>query len=90
VKLKQGTRIEITWDDSFRQNTGAAYWSAHDELDYEESEHMTTLGYFVRRSDRWTTIAQTIERDAGHDNSYGGVFTIPTPCIYKITKLERQ
>ena len=84
---KPGQIVAIEWHDAFRTDPNQ-YWHAAAELDHDKSLTMQTVGYFVRQSDRFLTIAQTIEPgDDDTQDNYGGTFNIPTPCIHTITRL---
>lgn len=80
---KYGDPVHIIWIDSFVHDT-ASYWAELDELDYTDSAPMRSVGFYVKQTSDWLTIAQCLDTN----DVLGGVFSIPSSCVQEIRVIK--
>lgn len=84
-KLQPGDLIEVVWDDA----TGDAGWVVRREIEWPEMS-CTTCGYYVQHDDRALMLIDSFFADHEEkDGVVGGMKTIPTPWVTKITVVKR-
>ena len=81
--LKPGQPVTVEWDDA--GSPGDQHWLNPDEI--KDQHHITTLGYFMKQTSRYITIAQTTSVRTDGTIEYGNAFSIPIGSVRKITKL---
>ena len=86
-KLSVGTPILVIWTDAF---VASSYWTTISEL--TEIKDIHTYGFYLKRTSRYLTIAQSSGRgrDADELDGYGGAFSIPLGSIRKVTRVPPQ
>ncbi len=81
--LTPGQSVIVEWDDA--GSPGDQHWLNPDEI--KDQHHITSLGYFMKQTKRYFTIAQTTSVKTDGTVEYGNAFSIPNGCVRKITKL---
>ncbi len=72
--------VEVLWEDS--QNWGG--WRQKDSYNFEETMLCRTVGYFVKKTDKYLCLAQS-ENEPSWDN----IMQIPQSAIKKIKNLGK-
>lgn len=81
--LNPGQPLIIEWDDAGTPHDQP--WLTPDEI--KDQHHITSLGYFMKQTKRYFTIAQTISTARDGTTEYCNAFSIPRGSLRKITKL---
>lgn len=84
-KLSPGTPILVTWSDAF---VASDYWTTISGL--SEVKDIHSYGFFLKRTSRYLTIAQSSGRGRTAEDEldgYGGAFSIPIGTIKSIRKV---
>jgi len=82
-KLTPGTAIRVKWDDAGCPES--QHWLNPNEI--KDMHHITSLGYFMKQTKCYFTIAQTMSISTTGQPEYGNAFCIPAGCIRKITRI---
>lgn len=76
--------VVIDWDDSFSWGMG---WGPTPEGDHPQGSHITSVGYLICKTKKFTTIIQSLDLSTEGTQGYAP-FSIPNKTIRKMSTLK--
>lgn len=83
--IKKLKRVEITWNDSFSRTQ--TWYELEIVNTAKQDDYITTIGYLVRKTKKYLTVAQSLHFEEEYPTKGGHIFEIPRGCIKKIIYL---
>jgi len=82
-------KVEIQWRDSCQESKPWHWIDEYFELEKKSKETFKSIGYLIKKDKKNITLSHSLHYSKdGNLEKIGGIFTIPTGAIIKITTLN--